>query len=153
MNFRRCLQGIFLVGVVAVPAIAAENQSKGNRAQDCLDSRRLDDWKVLDDRNLVVWSQLKREAYLMTFATPLSGLNFETRLVFVDGSRDRSLCGSTVDSVRVLDPAFPQEAFIKTMVKLDDAAISQLEAQYKVELARDAHKKQIPKKPEPAAAQ
>jgi hypothetical protein len=147
--------GLLSVGASSAASAAAPQASEEAQqsTNDCIMFRRLYDWKSLDENHMVLWAPRNRDAYLLTFAIPLSGLRFEHQLAFIDRNGDGYLCGLSNDEVAVRDRTFPQRTTIKTMTKLDEDALAALEQKYNVKLALEPRKKTIPKEPERSTAE
>jgi hypothetical protein len=120
---------------------------------DCVFFRTVNDWRALDDTNLVVWGPGKNSIYLVKVSMPLVGLKFENTLAFVDGNHDGRLCPYGGDSIVVNETGFKQRSSIHFMSQLDAETIAKLEEKYKVSLTRQSGKKKIPKEPDAATAQ
>lgn len=126
-----------------------EAEGKKN-TEACVFVRSVDDWRALDDTNLVVWATgNNKQPYHVKLIFPLTGLRFDHTMAFVDGDQDGRLCGYGRDSLaeRATNPG-AQKSSITSIARLDAAGVAALETKYKVSLSREKGKKQIPATPE-----
>jgi hypothetical protein len=122
---------------VSCAAAAAENKPAERRDDNaCVFFRSIDDFRALDRDHLIIWAPSRRDAYLVELGMPLPDLTFSTRLALVDSNGDGRLCGFGMDRVIVGSAIFPQRSTIMGMTRLDEAALLELEQQYKVKLLR-----------------
>jgi hypothetical protein len=138
--------------LVSCTAYAEDVKVKGPGG-DCVFFRTVNDWRALDETNLVVWGPGKNNVYLVKVSMPLHGLRFENTLAFVDGNHDGRLCPYGGDSIVVTETGFNQRSSIHSMSRLDAETIAKLEEKYKTSLTRGSDKKKSPKEPEAATAQ
>lgn len=126
-----------LILLVAMPtAWAADEPKPDPKAGDgnaCAWIRSIDDWRRLDDRNLVVWVS-RREVYHVELSMPLFDLNGAATIGFIDHNRDGRLCGFGMDQVVVPNSPVFGSSTIANMTRLDPAGLQALEARYKVRL-------------------
>jgi hypothetical protein len=109
----------------------------GASKDECVFVRNINNWRVLDTRNVVLYAPNESRAYLMQLAAPVSDLEYSFKVAFIDRDRDGQLCGRSFDKVQaagspVRQPATP----IMGMTRLDEAGLQALEAQYNVTLTR-----------------
>jgi hypothetical protein len=121
----------------AIPAAWAADEPKtepntGN-GNACAWIRTIDDWRRLDDRNLVVWVS-RREVYHVELSMPLFDLNGAAAIGFIDHNRDGRLCGFGMDQVVVPHSPVFGSSTIANITRLDPAGLQALETKYKVRL-------------------
>jgi hypothetical protein len=119
---------------------ATTSESRANK-DACLFVRSIHDFRPLDRTNLIVWAPGRRDAYLVELGFPLPELKFAHRLAVVDRNHDGMLCGFGMDRIVVPDSFGSQHATIRSMTRLDEAGIAELETKYNVRLARKANPK------------
>ena len=116
-----------------IPAAAADDA--GDRyltdANDCMFFRSIHNWKVIDDRNLIVWSPSRSQPYVVTLSFPLHGLRFRDAIAFEDHNRDGRLCGFGMDGI-IVGGSFAQRSSIRGIKKLDGTEIGPLEGLYEL---------------------
>lgn len=120
----------------AAHATAANDKSRGN---DCVFSRTIYDFKVLDRDKMIIWAPTRSKAYLVELSMPMPELKFANRIAIVDRNHDGMLCGYGMDRIVVADSGasvFRTPATVMGMKRLDDAGLAQLEQQYDVRLTR-----------------
>jgi hypothetical protein len=116
---------------------------------DCIFISTVGNYRVLDDRNLVIWAPGRRDAYHVQLNSPLFSLNSSFQMAMIDKDHDGRLCGFSTDRIGVRDFGHPESASIRSMSKLDKAGIIELEQKYKTELRS---KKEIKQDAEQATA-
>lgn len=134
---------LVLASCLAITSGWAADNSKSTPATGdgnaCTWISSIDDWRRLDDRNLIVWVS-RTEVYHVELTMPLLDLGTASSIGFVDHNRDGRLCGFGMDEVVVPNSPVFGSATIANMNRLDPAALDALEAQYKIKL-RPAQKK------------
>lgn len=127
-------------GIVGVAhAGAAVNADKPNVAKNgnaCVFINTVGNYQSLDKDKLVIWAPGRRDAYLVELSMPLFGMKGSWQMAMIDHDRDGRLCGFSSDRIGIRDFGYPESASIKSMTRLDDAAIAALEKQYDVSLTR-----------------
>ena len=114
------------------PAVADDDGKHYLTADnDCMFFRSIQNWKVLDDRNLIVWSPSRRQPYVVTLSFPLHGLRFRDAIAFEDGNRDGRLCGFGMDGI-IVRGSFSQRSLIRGIKKLDGTEVGPLEGLYEL---------------------
>jgi hypothetical protein len=93
----------------------------------------IDDWRRLDNRNLLVWVS-RHEVYHVELTMPLFDLGTTPSIGFVDHNRDGRLCGFGMDEVVVPHSSVFGSSTIAAMTKLDDAGVDALAAKYNIKL-------------------
>lgn len=128
------------------PAQGAKNPDPmpGAPKDECVFIRDISNWRVLDSRNVVLFSPNERHAYLMQLGAPVSDLKYSFKVAFIDRDRDGQLCGRSLDKVQAADSLVRQPATIMGMTRLDEAGLAALEAQYNVKLTRKRDQKSPP---------
>ena len=130
--------GLCLGSGASAHAAAASGTSRAG-TNDCVFSRSIHDFKVLDRNKLVIWAPTRSRAYLVELSMPLPELKFANSIAVVDRNHDGMLCGYGMDRIIVADSSaagFRTPSTILGMKRLDDAALAQLEQQYDVRLTR-----------------
>ena len=95
----------------------------------CFRRRAAEDFRVLDDRNLIVFAPGRKEAYHVQTGPPGTGLRLASRLAF--DSRSSMVCGYAGDSLLVEAPGGGFDRMPITGVYwLDEMALSGLEARF-----------------------
>ena len=96
---------------------------------DCFLRRTLQDFEVLDDRNLIVFAPGKSEAYHVQISPPATELRFATLLAFE--SRSSRVCGYAGDGLMLGDSGPGVRRFSITGVyRLDAMALEGLTARF-----------------------
>jgi len=140
MKFRRfpIIAGL-LASSMALAANAAGSVSSAITPKPddnaCTWFRTIDDWRRLDDRNLIVWGPNK-VPYHVELSMPLFDLGTTESIAFIDGNNDGQLCGFGMDRVVVPDAPIFESSTIMGMTRLTDANVAQLDAQYHVKSKR-----------------
>jgi hypothetical protein len=93
----------------------------------------IDDWRELDNRNLIVWAS-RTEFYHLELSAPLIDLGSAESLAFGDHNHDGRVCGYGMDEVIVPHSTAFGRATIISMTRLDDAGLTQLAEQYHIKL-------------------
>lgn len=137
MNARSFL---LLIGLsVSTLCLAAEPATKGDTAPAKPDSNActwfssIDDWRELDDRNLIVWVS-RKEFYHVELSMPLFDLGTAPSIAFVDHNRDGRLCGFGMDEIVIPRATIFGSSTIMGMTRLDDDGLMQLAEKYHVKL-------------------
>ena len=159
MNVRSFLSLIGLsIPILAISTLAmsAEPTAKINTTPTKTDSNActwfssIDDWRELDDRNLIVWVS-RKEFYHVELSMPLFDLSSASSIAFVDHNRDGRLCGYGMDEIVVPRSTIFGSSTIMGMTRLDDAGLAQLAEQYHVKL--NVRKSKDKAESKPASAQ
>ena len=128
-----------LAALAACASAHATTTSESRADKDaCLFVRSIHDFRPLDRTNLIIWAPGRRDAYLVELGFPLPELKFAHRLAVVDRNHDGMLCGFGMDRIVVPDSFGNQHATIRSMTRLDDAGLAELETKYNVRLTRKA---------------
>ncbi len=137
MTIQRLLLPIaaLLTSTLALAAEPAKTPEATTKADNnaCAWSSSIDDWRELDNRNLIVWVS-KKEYYHVELSMPLMDLGSSESIAFVDHNHDGRVCGFGMDAVVVpRSTAFGKSSIIG-MTRLDEVGLEQLAAKYKVKL-------------------
>jgi hypothetical protein len=140
--------GLILTWTLGAIGFAAADDAKhpdpmpGASRDECVFVRDISNWRVLDSRNVVLFTPNERRAYLMQLGTPVSDLKYSFKVAFIDRDRDGQLCGRSLDKVQAADSMVRQPATIMGMIRLDEAGLAALETQYNVKLTRKRNQDQ-----------
>lgn len=138
---RLALMAAMLAGIVGTAHAAsscakADAPAVAKNGNACLFISTISNYQALDRDKVVIWGPARRDAYLVQLTMPLFGLEGSWRMATIDRDHDGRLCGFSMDRIAVRDIGHPESASIRSMTKLDAAAITQLEQQYQVSLTR-----------------
>jgi hypothetical protein len=127
-----------LVTIGIAPAQATRNSDPLPDApkNECVFVRNIDSWRVLDNRNVVLFTGNERRAYLAQLGPPASDLAYAFKVAFIDRDKDGQLCGRSLDKVQAVGSPGSQPATILSMTRLDETGLQELEARYDVKLTR-----------------
>lgn len=75
--------------------------------EQCLFTTQVRGWKVLDQSTLLVDAPTGSSAYLFKLFAPVTGLQFQETLAFIDGDHNGQLCGNG-DSLAIAGPMAQQ---------------------------------------------
>jgi hypothetical protein len=130
-------KGLLMLAALAACANvqASTNESRADK-DACLFVRSIHDFRALDRTNLIIWAPGRRDAYLVELGFPLPELKFAHRLAVVDRNHDGMLCGFGMDRIVVPDTFGNTPATVRSMTRLDDAGLAELETKYNVRLTR-----------------
>jgi hypothetical protein len=131
-----------LASIGVANATSATTAKKDGNA--CVFISSVGQYRVLDRNNLVIWAPGRRDAYLVELTMPLFALQSSFQMAMIDHDRDGRLCGFSMDRIGVRDFGHPETASIRSMTKLDDAGITQLEEKYEVQLKSKKAEKKLP---------
>ena len=127
-----------MVAGASAPAVASTDTSSHAGKNECVFTRTINDFKVLDRNKMIIWAPTRSRAYLVELAMPMPELKFANTIAFVDRNHDGMLCGYGMDRVVAVDssPGFRTPSTVLGMKRLSDADLAQLEQQYDVRLTR-----------------
>lgn len=142
-----------IVAAIAIaPAEATRNSDPMPDApkDECVFVRNVSNWRVLDSRNVVLFTANARRAYLAQLSPPASDLARAFKVAFIDRDRDGQLCGRSLDKVEAVGSPVSQPATITSMTRLDETGLRELEARYDVQLTRkqDRESQEQPQQPQ-----
>jgi len=121
-----------ITGVAQAKSEPAKRDKDNGHA--CIFISSIGQYRVLDDRNLVIWGPGRRDAYWVELSMPLFGLNSSFEMATIDHDRDGRLCGFGMDRIGARNFNRPESSTIARMTRLDDAGFVSLEEKYKVKL-------------------
>jgi hypothetical protein len=129
---------LLLVAAIAVGCTSSGEQQRPPRPSvrggefgtpGCFLRRLVQDFEVLDDRNLIVFAPGRSDAYHVQVSPPDGQLRFAQLLAFE--SRDSRICGYAGDSLTMADgTAGPRRLSVTGSYRLDPAALQGLEARF-----------------------
>ncbi|MET0658598.1 MAG: DUF6491 family protein [Steroidobacteraceae bacterium] len=140
MNLTRPV--LFACLLLSTPIWAADTHPAPQTKPDenaCTWFSSIDDWRRLDDRNLIVWTS-PREAYHVELTMPLIDLDTASSIGFIDHNNDGRLCGFGMDEIVVPHSPVFNTATIAAMTRLDTTGMQALADQYKIKLRYDGKK-------------
>lgn len=105
--------------------------TKKERGGDCVFSRTISNWDVLDNETLIIWAPTQKNPYLVKLWSPAFGLKHEFTLGFEDGNNDGQFCDYGQDKIVVRGPAGPERYNLRTVRRLDEAEAKALIASSK----------------------
>jgi Family of unknown function (DUF6491) len=130
-------KGLMMLAALAACANVHATTTESRADKDaCLFVRSIHDFRPLDRTNLIIWAPGRRDAYLVELGFPLPELKFAQRLAVVDRNHDGMLCGFGMDRIVVPDTFGSTPSTVRSMTKLDDAGLAELENKYNVRLTR-----------------
>ena len=135
------------IGLAQAEAVKNSDLLPGASKDDCVFISNIQNWRVLDSRNVVIYAPNYRRAYLMQLGTPISDLKFAFKVAFIDKDHDGQLCGRSPDRVIAADSIVRQPTLISAMTRLDDARFEALEAKYNVKLTTRKASQNTPQHP------
>jgi len=91
-----------------------------SRTTDCVLQSTINDFTVLDDRYLVLYSMGRRKAYLVEIAGGCFDVKSQTALAPVDGDRNGQICGFGRDSIAYRRLGMVENCRILGMQELSD---------------------------------
>lgn len=111
-------------------AASAEPKPHGG---DCMFSRTIEDWTVVDDQTLIVWAPDRRSPYEVKLFSPGFGLKSAWTIGFLDKDNNGLICDYGRDSVIVRGaPGMPDRIPLRSVQRIDVAQADQLIAKAKV---------------------
>lgn len=126
---------------MAQDSASSSASSEAKPGNDCVFSRTPSDWRVLDDRHLILWAPSRKDAYLVELFSPLPGLPFAETVGFVDDDNNGMICGYGGDKVTTPDSsASTWPSTIQSMRRVDEAELIALGEKYKVKLVNPVKK-------------
>jgi len=91
------------IGLAQAEAVKNSDLLPGASKDDCVFISSIQNWRVLDSRNVVIYAPNYQRAYLMQLGTPISDLKFAFKVAFIDKDHDGQLCGRSPDRVVAAD--------------------------------------------------
>jgi hypothetical protein len=132
---------IAAIGIARAEATTSRDPMPGASKDECVFVRNISSWRVLDSRNVVLFTPNARRAYLAQLGPPASDLTHAFKVAFIDRDGDGQLCGRSLDKVQAVGSLVRQPATIMGMTRLDETGLQALEAQYDVKLTRKKDRK------------
>jgi hypothetical protein len=136
MNARIAPLLVTLLLSIHTNAAAPANQASQNadaaaskpRGGDCMFSRTIDDWTVVDDETLIVWAPDHKSPYLVKLFFPEFGLKSAFALGFLDKDNDGLICDVGRDALiaRSIIPGRADHIPLRTVQRIDVAEAKQL---------------------------
>jgi hypothetical protein len=127
---------------VAQAAADKTDPVPGASRDECVFVDNIQNWRVLDSRNVVLYAPNDRRVYLLQLGMPISDLKFAFKVAFVDKDHDGQLCGRSTDKVVALGSIVKQPSTVMGLTRLDGAGMQALEEQYDVQLTRKKSEKE-----------
>lgn len=81
---------------------SSDDESEPRPPRDCFRVESIQNWKVIDNRTLVVWAPNRRTAYRVDLFSSCGGLSFAQEIGFQSGLGSR-ICGIPGDAIRIRD--------------------------------------------------
>jgi hypothetical protein len=97
-------------------------------AADCFYSRQAQDFKVLDDHNLIVFAPSRTSAYHVVISPPSPELRFANALGFE--SRNTRICGYAGERLLLADGPGARPYAVMGVYRLDEAALQGLTTRF-----------------------
>lgn len=98
---------------------ADSSKDKPNKGRtDCVFSRTINDWTVIDNKTLAIWAPSRKTPYIVTLTRPATGLKFEQSLGFEDRNNDGQFCDYGGDSI-IIGGAIPDRVTIASVRRVD----------------------------------
>lgn len=132
------------IGLAQAEAVKNADPIPGASKDECVFISNIQNWTVLDSRNVVIYAPNYRRAYLMQLGSPISDLKFAFKVAFLDNDRDGRLCGRSPDRVIAADSIVRSPTLISGMTRLNTTGFEALEAKYKVKLTSKKPAKDAP---------
>jgi Family of unknown function (DUF6491) len=115
---------------------AAESRPRGG---DCIFSRTIDSWTVLDNETLLIYAPSRKSPYLVKLFRPEFGLKSEFQLGFWDRDNDGQICDVSRDAILLpgLGHGFADRIPIRSVQRITEAEANELIAKSKVKPERN----------------
>jgi hypothetical protein len=110
------------------------NLQSQHRGGDCIFSRTIDSWTVLNNDTLLVYAPSRKNPYLVKLFRPEYGLKSEFQLGFVDRDNDGQICDVSRDAILLtgFGPGYANRIPIWSVERISEAEANELIAQSKV---------------------
>lgn len=117
----------------ATTASTSASAESKPRHGDCIFSRNIEDWRVLDDRTLIVYAPNHNSPYLVKLFRPGFALKSEFTLGFLDRNNDGMICDGGPDYILQREPGrgFSDRIPIDSVQRIDQAEAKELIAKSK----------------------
>ena len=133
-----------LFSLNAVAAATSPESDQANTASkphggDCIFSRTIDSWTVLDNETLLIYAPSRKTPYLVKLFRPEYSLKSEFKLGFWDRDNDGQICDVSRDAIVVpgLGYGFASRIPIRSVQRIDVAEANELIAKSKVKPERN----------------
>lgn len=115
---------------------AAESRPRGG---DCIFSRTIDSWTVLDNETLLIYAPSRKSPYLVKLFRPEYSLKSEFQLGFLDRDNDGQICDFSRDAIVLqgLGRGFANRIPIRSVQRINEAEANELIAKSKVKPERN----------------
>lgn len=104
---------------------SAAEAAKPKRGGDCIFSRTISGWRVLDDKTMIVYGPTHKRPYEVKLWRPAQGLKFENQLGFLDKNSDGQFCDYGGDAIIISDMV-PDRIPVSSVRRIDEAEATQL---------------------------
>jgi hypothetical protein len=94
----------------------------------CFFARQAQDFRVLDDRNVIVFAPTKSQAYHVQISPSATALRFANRMAFV--SRNTQICGYAGDDLLLAEGPGERRYSVTGVYRLDEASLEALRARF-----------------------
>lgn len=116
----------------ASAASTSTSESKP-RHGDCIFTRMIDGWTVLDDQSLIVYAPTHNTPYLVKLWRPQFDLKWANTLGFVDRDNNGMICDGGPDSILLRQfGSFPDRVPVNSVQRIDKDRAKELIAKSKV---------------------
>lgn len=105
--------------------VAAASTPKQGRGGDCIFSRTISGWRVLDDETMLVWGPTRKRPYEVKLWHRAQGLKFENQIGFLDRNSDGQFCDYGGDSIVTTDMV-PDRIPVRSVRRIDEAEANRL---------------------------
>lgn len=126
------LAALFVVGCAATDEQATSAAPSGADDEcgdaSCFFARNLRDFRVLDNRTLVVWASSRRCPYVVELSRPCGGIRFANTLAF--DSRDSYICSYGGDAVLVREGGGLERCSIVDLRRISEKELEGLYVEY-----------------------
>lgn len=95
------------------------------RGGDCIFSRTISGWRVLDDKTMIVYGPTHKRPYEVKLWRPAQGLKFENQLGFLDKNSDGQFCDYGGDAIIISDMVADRIP-VSSVRRIDEAEATQL---------------------------
>lgn len=104
----------------AAEVAAATEKSDKASGGDCLFSRTISSWDVLDNETLIIYAPTRKNPYLVKLWSPAFGLRSEFTLGVEDRDNDGQFCDYGRDAIVVSAPGGPERYNIRTVQRIEE---------------------------------
>jgi len=104
---------------------ATEKAAQKERGGDCIFSRTISGWRVLDDETMLVWGPTRKRPYEVKLWRPAQGLKFENQIGFLDRNSDGQFCDYGGDSIVTTDMV-PDRILVSSVRRIEEAEANRL---------------------------